>query len=84
MQFVGMLSMMALVLSWYAGKTRKLLNLRDWCYAGVSVTLGYSRHSLESGNPDLEANHLDSRLRGNDEANRNNQANDIEGKFVTL
>lgn len=28
-----------------------------------------SRHSREGGNPDLEANHLDSRLRGNHEAN---------------
>jgi hypothetical protein len=40
--------------------------------------VGYSRHSRESGNPDFEANHLDSRLRENDEANKNNQVDDVE------
>ena len=30
------------------------------------------RHSRESGNPEIEAAHLDSRLRGNDEADGKN------------
>jgi hypothetical protein len=34
------------------------------------MQVGYSGDSRESGNPDLEANHLDSRLRENDEANK--------------
>jgi len=33
----------------------------------INQTLKY-RHSREGGNPEVEATHLDSRLRGNDEA----------------
>jgi len=51
-------------------------------YAGISVILGYSRHSREGGNPGLEANNLDSRLRGNYEAYSNGQVNHAEGKPV--
>ncbi len=45
---------------------------------------GHSRHSREGGNPDLEANNLDSRLCGNDEANTNSQVKNVEGKPVAL